>query len=218
MKVFKFLLLASSVGLLAGSARADTIAYDVVVDGVNKLIVLNPGAYESENVVDPQLVVRRLKTGSAWFTGFTFSFSDDSGTGFFDYYNDNNDYLEQLTITITPGGPASDLDSVFACGIQSQLNALPFADCLITEFGTDQTSSVITFSGGVGMPPYSHFGFDLTGFPADGTVTVSATPSATPGSPVPEPASLALVLTGCFLLGMAGWLKHRWQPRVETQS
>jgi hypothetical protein len=208
MKVWRFLFLVTAAGLLAGTARADTIAYNVIVNGVNRLIILDPAAYESENVTDPQLVVRRLQTGSIWFTGFTFSFNDNSGTGFFDYYNNNDDYLEQLSVTITPGGPASDMDSVFACGIETQLAELPFSNCLITEFGTDQTSSVITFFGNPGMPPFSHFGLELTGFPAGGTVTVSAVPA----SPTPEPASLALVLTGGLLLGVAVCLKNLWHP------
>lgn len=208
MKVWKFLFLVTAVGLFAGAARANTIAYNVIVNGANRLIILDPAAYESENVTDPQLVVRRLKTGSIWFTGFTFSFSDNSGTGFFDYYNNNDDYLEQLSVTITPGGPASDLDAVFACGIESQLDELPFSNCLISEFGTDQTSSVVTFFGRPGMPPFSHFGFELTGFPAGGTVTVSAVPA----TPTPEPASLALVLTGSLLLGVAVCLKNVWHP------
>ncbi|HXJ91669.1 MAG TPA: hypothetical protein VMT20_02165 [Terriglobia bacterium] len=207
MKVFKFLLLASAVGLFAGSARADTIAYDVVVNGANELIVLNPAAYESENVLDPQLVVRRLKTGSVWFTGFTFSFSDDTGTGFFDFYNDNPASLTDLSITVTPGGPASDLDSIFACGIESQLDVLPFSNCMINEFGTDQTSSVLTFFGEPGLPPFSHFAFELIGFPAGGTVTVSATPQA-----AAEPGSLTLILTGGILLSAAGWLRRRRNP------
>jgi hypothetical protein len=202
MKVLRFLFLVTAVGLWAGTARADIVAYDIIVNGVNKFVVLNPEAYESENVTDPQLVVRRLKTGSIWFTGFTFSFNDDTGTGFFDYYNNNNDYLEQLSVTITPGGPASDLDSVFACGIESELDELPFSNCAINEFGTDQTSSVVTFFGNPGMPPFSHFGFELVGFPAGGTVSVSAVPAATP-----EPSSLALVVTGCLLLGIAVCLK-----------
>src|SRR5215472_5435476 len=157
MKVLKFLFVVGAACLLTGSARADTIAYNVVVNGANQLVVLNPTAYESENVIDPQLVVRRLKTGSVWFTGFTFSFSDDSGTGFFDFYNDNPDSLMNLSIMITPGGPASDLDSIFACGIESQLGVLPFSNCMIEEFGTDQTSSVVTFFGEPGLPPFSHF-------------------------------------------------------------
>ena len=210
MKVLKFLLLVGAASLLTGVARADTIAYDVVVNGANELIVLNPAAYESEIVVDPQLVVRRLKTGSVWFTGFTFSFSDDSGTGFFDFYNDNPASLMDLSITVTPGGPASELDSIFACGIETQLDVLPFSNCMINEFGTDQTSSVVTFFGSPGLPPFSHFAFELVGFPAGGTVSVSATPQATP-----EPGSLALVLTGGLLLGTAGWLKHHWKPALH---
>jgi len=207
MKVLKFLFVVGAACLLTGSARADTIAYNVVVNGANQLVVLNPTAYESENVIDPQLVVRRLKTGSVWFTGFTFSFSDDSGTGFFDFYNDNPDSLMNLSIMITPGGPASDLDSIFACGIESQLGVLPFSNCMIEEFGTDQTSSVVTFFGEPGLPPFSHFAFDLVGFPAGGTVTVSATPQATP-----EPGSFTLILAGGILLVAAGWLKRRWNP------
>lgn len=208
MKVLKFVFLAAAASLLSSSAKADTIAYDDVVDGVSTLIVLNQTAYESESITDPTLVVRRLKTGSIWFTGFTFSFSDDSGTGLFDYFNDNNAYLGELSITVTPGGPSADLDSVFGCGIQTQLNELPFSNCLIQEFGTDQTSTVVTFFGSPGMPPFSHFALVLAGFPAGGTVTVSAIP----GAATPEPGSLALVLTGCLLLGIAVCLKNFWHP------
>lgn len=201
------ILFCAVAGLVTSIAFADTIRYEYVVNGVIETVNYNPGWFDTGPPVDPQLAVRRLKRGSIPFTGYSFSFDDNSGTGSFDYYNDNDAILEELTVTIMPGGPDSLESAFFGCGINSDVTTMPFSDCTITEFGTDASSTVITFFGAPGLPAFSHFEFELTGFPAGGTVSVSAIPEVTP-----EPETLFLILTGAALLGCARWFRKLRSP------
>lgn len=202
MRRVKPLALLFLAGLVAESARADAVGYWHVVNGVSEFVAFNSTGYAPVNPIDPVIVVRHLGTGSTPFSGYTFTFNDDSGTGDFDFYNNNPSALLALSVVIAPGGLPSSTDSVFVCGIESDFDTMPFSNCTITEFGTDQTSSTFTFWAGPGLPAYGHFEFELTGFPSDGTVTVSATPS-------PEIEPLELVLIGLLGLAGTGWIKRR---------
>jgi hypothetical protein len=204
VKLIQVPLFCALIALGAAGAHADTIAYFQVTQGVSTLVVLDPASYYSGAGKDPQLLVRRLKRGSIPFTGFEFGFAAETGTGFFDYYNDNDASLAELTLSITPGGPASESASIFGCGVESEFPWMPFSACSFGEFGTDVSATVVNFFGGSGLPPYSHFAIELTDFPANATIVATAVPQ-----PTPEPESLALILTGALGLGAARWLRRR---------
>ena len=158
---------------------------------------MQPDLYYAGDGTDPQLLVRRLKRGSIPFSGSTFGFSAATGTGFFDYYNNNDMILSALTVTIDPGGLPSANASIFSCGIESELPAVPFTNCSFAAFGTNLNATVITFFGGSGLPPYSHFALGLTGFPANAVVVATAELT-----PTPESASFVFVLAGLVGLGV----------------
>ena len=203
MKLIQAAILCALFALCSTGARADTIAYYDVSDGNSILQILEPEPYYAGNGTDPKLLVRRLKRGSIPFSGPRFSFSANTGTGFFDYYNNNDMILSALTITIDPGGLPSASASIFSCGIQSELALLPFNNCSFGAFGTDLNATVINFFGGPGLPAYSHFSLDLTGFPANAAVVATAELTA-----APEPVPSMLFFVG--LLGLAFvWARRR---------
>jgi hypothetical protein len=240
MKPSRILLLWTLFALLPAGLRADTVAYEDVVNGVDSLTVLNSGAYAAGDYVDPEVVVRRLKRGSIPFEGFIFEFNSDSGTGFFDYRNNNDVALLDLTLVIT--GVYGDANMAFGCGIQTQLDALPFSSCVYRRIGTGTTdsSTVITFFGAAGLPAQSHFAILLTGFPADATVLAQAIPEASSPAPppsaspltpapesseptavkktepdtasVPEPETLPLLLIGVLAIATGRLLRKYYRP------
>ncbi len=187
-------LLGATLALASSHAFADTVALEEIINGKPTLVVLDPGQFGS-GVADPRIGVRRLKRGSTWFWGLEFSFDLSGGTGQADFFNAGAATLHSLTLTITPGGPASGGPEVFSCGAESDLNGLiPFTNCLFKETGGADSRTVVKFYGGPGLPHQSHFSVELGGF--DSNVQVSAQ-----GSPaVPEPGTLALFLGGGALL------------------
>ena len=207
MKRTKVAVLGSLLVLCSAGARADTIAYYDVTNGNSILAVLQPDAYYAGDGTDPQLLVRRLKRGSIPFSGPSFSFFANTGTGFFDYYNNNPMILSTLTITIDPGGLPSASATIFSCGIESELIAMPFSNCSFGAFGSNLDATVITFFGGPGLPPFSHFALELAGFPANADVV--ATAELTPS---PEPASLVLFFVGLLAFGFVG-IRRRGEVR-----
>lgn len=191
-------------------ARASTIAYEEMTAGVPMLVVQDPASYYGSLGTDPQLMVRHLKRGSIPFWGLTFTFDAPTGTGFFDYYNANDLILDDLTVSIIPGGFSDPV--IFGCGVESDFLLLPFWNCGFTQFGTDSSATVINFSGGPGLPPYSHFALELTGFPANANVTVAASARA-----APEPQPAQLFMTGVLVLATAHWLR-RSRGSVDSRA
>ena len=204
MKLTRTAVFCALLVLCPLGAHADTIAYYDVSNGRSTFVVLQPDLYYSGDGTDPQLLVRRLKRGSIPFSGPRFGFSAATGTGFFDYYNNNDMILSALTVSIDPGGLPSANASIFSCGIQSEFAFLPFYDCSFGKFGTNLDATVIAFFGGPGLPPYSHFALGLTGFPANAEVVATAELT-----PTPEPQSVVLVFGGFVGLGvMLGLRRH----------
>jgi hypothetical protein len=176
--------------LWSGSARADTVAVDQLIDGKDTLTVIDEQKFEAGPPYDPQIVVRRLARGSMHFSGLSFSFDALSGSGIFDFFNANDFRLAELVFTITPGGPPRTVNSLFGCGVSSQLKALPFSECHFAEMGDDLSSTVVSFSSS-GLAPFSHFAVELTGFAPNAHITATATPAR-----VPEPETILLLLSG----------------------
>jgi hypothetical protein len=188
---------------------ADTVAVDELINGKPTLSVLDPGQYTS-GVPDPRFAIRRVRRGSIPFYGLTFNFDLTNGSGSVDFLNASPETLYSLTFTITPGGPAGSGPEVFSCGDDSELSGvIPFTNCLFLETGGPQSTSVVTFYGGPGLPSQSHFFVTLQGFGS--AVQVTAQGGTTPingasvgtscgGDPVPEPETLGLFIGGVALL------------------
>jgi len=144
-------------------AFADTVAVDELINGKPTLSVLDPGQYTS-GVPDPRFAIRRVRRGSIPFYGLTFNFDLTNGSGSVDFLNASPETLYSLTFTITPGGPAGSGPEVFSCGDDSELSGvIPFTNCLFLETGGPQSTSVVTFYGGPGLPSQSHFLVTLQG-------------------------------------------------------
>lgn len=179
------------VVLTARKSPADVVAVQQYINGASVLDVLKPGPIDFTTIDDPQMIVRRLIRGSVPFSGLSFSFDALSGSGDFDYYNGNSFALASLTFTILPGDPAGITDSMFACGIQTQLTLLPFSNCRFSQFGGATTPTILSFYGGSGLPTHSHFDVEMNGFQPNSSVSAEATPLLTP-----EPGMAVLILSG----------------------
>ncbi len=188
-------VLGAALFLLSSHAFADIVAFEELTNGKPTLVVLDPGQYGS-GVTDPRVAIRRLRRGSTPFWGLDFSFDWSGGMGQADFFNAGAATLYALTLTITPGVPASDDPEVFSCGAESDLSGLiPFVNCLFMRTGGADSSSVVRFYGGPGLPSQSHFAVEMDGFDSNARVSAVASPS-----PVPEPGTLALFLGGVALL------------------
>ena len=191
MRVLRALVLCGLVGLSSHRALADAVAVNELVNGTEILRVLDPSQYGHGTPADPQVTVHRLRRGSAPFKGYRFSFVAPDGSGSFDFFNDNPLTLLDLTLSISPGGPPNNVPALFDCGVGSDFNFLPFSSCSFIQTGDSNSPTVVLFFGGPGLPPFSHFALELAGFEPDTLITGMATPAN-----VPEPAPMALLLTG----------------------
>lgn len=190
MNIRRALWLCALLPLWSGAALADTVAVDELVDGKDTLTVIDEKKFDAGPTDDPQIVVRRLARGSVHFQGLSFSFDAPSGSGIFDFFNANDFGLAKLVFTITPGGPPRTVNSLFDCGVGSELKALPFSDCRFAAMGDDASATVVSFWRS-GLPRFSHFAVELTGFAPNAHILATATRAA-----VPEPATVVLLLTG----------------------
>ncbi len=193
MNIRRALWWCALLPLWSGGALADTVAVDQLIGGKDTLTVIDEQRFDAEPPHDPQIVVRRLRRGSVHFHGLSFSFDSPSGSGIFDFFSANDFGLAEVVFTITPGGPSRAVNSLFSCGVGSELKALPFSECRFAEMGDDVSSTVVSFSS-PGLPPFSHFAVELTGFAPNAHITATATPAA------PEPGTILLLLTGAGAL------------------
>ena len=190
MKLLGVLVFFAMVVLSSSKLLADAVMVEEMVNGKSVWRVVDPGYHGPPPTDDPRIAVRRLVRGSVPFKGFKFSFRSASGTGSFDFYNGNGIGLRGLTFTITPGGPAPDVPSLFECGVDSANKKLPYSNCRYSEFGDSISTTRISFFGASGLPPHSHFAIDLTGFLPGTLVSATAIPQT------PEPGTIVLFLSG----------------------
>jgi len=195
MNIRRALWCCALLPLWSGGVLADTVAVDQLINGKDTLTLIDEKKFAAGATDDPQIVVRRLARGSVHFSGLSFSFDAPSGSGIFDFFSANDFRLAELVFTITPGGPPRYVNSVFDCGVGSELKTLPFSDCRFAAMGDDLSSTVVSFWR-PGLPPFSHFAVELVGFAPNAHITATAKPAA----PVPEPATVVLLLSGAGAL------------------
>jgi len=199
MRLIRGIVLAGLVVSSTRFASADPIEIQELIDGKEHTILLGNAA--APQLEDPQIWVRRLRRGSIPFFGLTFTFDSTTGTGVFDFFNAAPATLYSLTFVVTPGGPPSDVSSLFACGVDSELSILPFNNCQFKQAGDTNSPTIVTFYGPPGLPGQSHFAININGFQPGTHVQATA-------APVPEPGTVALCAAGIVLL-FAGWLLRK---------
>jgi len=197
MNILKVMVVCGLVALSSQRALGDAVVVDTLVYGQPVSTVLQPSLFGTGALDDPSVVVHRSMRGSPTARGIEddFSFRLPHGSGDFDFFNFSDQTFHELTLTITPGGPAEGLLTLFNCGVTSDFPTLPFSNCSFAQIGSIDSSTVVHFYGGPGLAPRSDFSIELVGFEPCALVSVDASPVVTP-----EPGSLALVLTGMTML------------------
>ena len=107
------------------------------------------------------------------------------------FQNDSGVDWNSLTVSIDPG-----TEPVF-CGLQE----FGFSSCIERQ-GNALLPTILKFSGGVGIPKGQILYFQGSGWPATFTFTVTA-------NAVPEPASIAFMLSGITAIGLLRRLRRR---------
>jgi hypothetical protein len=194
MKILRLIVVFGLVCLSSHQALADAVVADTLVNGQSVWTVLQPSLLGNGSLDDPRIVVHRQGRGIRPFAtgvGDEFSFLARDGSGVFSFYNDTTQTFHDLTFTLSPGGPPSDLATLFDCSVTSDNNTLPFSNCNFLNMGSVNSETIVQFIGGPGLAPLGDFSIELFGFDPNTLVRVQASPLGTP-----EPASMLLVLTG----------------------
>lgn len=153
---------------------------------VSFLVLACASAASANPVTDPG-VIFKPGIGS---TGIGLKFNVPTlitGTGNFVFVNKSGFTLFSLTLLLSPGPPAG---STFSCGLGQ------FGGSLIVNFfnscnylQASPSGVILVFAGGTGIPINKEFELDFTAWPAGSNFQGV-------GNPVPEPATMSLLLVG----------------------
>jgi len=197
--------LLSSTAVMAAQITGGPSAQDVVFTATPDGLAVGVGIGGPNIDVHTATDTANAGVGGAWFLGLDFTtghgvggiYTADANTAMFKYLAEDGDYLvEQIGVTFVQDD--TNQPKVFGTGVTTEITGDPAFVAAFGPVGTTDTWDFVV----------NDIGTHLDTLTGSAGATISAFEKVVTTSPVAEPASLAMLISGLALM-LAGYLTRQ---------